>query len=173
MKQGPGPSSGLAGLLACCGISSVPAPKRWYRNNCPEKNKNKNNNRFAAVFSSRRWKIIHWQRPPSRKGHQSSPRDPSEKQPPQSRIFSLRKCLYLSHSSLNTPPPFAMGTRFTGDSKDPAVNVTTWVLLVTIVCSVSARLLTKFRLFKKLTADDLLIAASLVCLCLSGSPWGI
>ncbi|KAJ5156424.1 hypothetical protein N7492_009227 [Penicillium capsulatum] len=54
-----------------------------------------------------------------------------------------------------------MGTRFKGDNKDPAVNVTTWVLLVTIVFSVSARLLTKYRLFKKLTIDDLLITASL------------
>lgn len=55
-----------------------------------------------------------------------------------------------------------MGSRFTGDTKDPAVNVTTWVLLVTIIFSVSARLGTKFRLFKKLTVDDLLIIASLV-----------
>ncbi|KAJ5814482.1 hypothetical protein N7474_006259 [Penicillium riverlandense] len=55
-----------------------------------------------------------------------------------------------------------MGSRFKGDTKDPAVNVTTWFLLVTIVFSVSARLGTKFRLFKKLTLDDLLIIASLV-----------
>lgn len=55
-----------------------------------------------------------------------------------------------------------MGTRFKGDTKDPAINVTTWVLLVTIIFSVSARLGTKFRLFKKLTVDDLLIIASLV-----------
>ncbi|CAG8887251.1 unnamed protein product [Penicillium egyptiacum] len=54
-----------------------------------------------------------------------------------------------------------MGTRFKGDTKDPAVNVTNWVLLVTIIFSVSARLGTKIRLFKKLTADDLLIIASL------------
>ncbi|KAJ6087398.1 hypothetical protein N7467_006312 [Penicillium canescens] len=55
-----------------------------------------------------------------------------------------------------------MGTRFKGDTKDPAVNVTTWVLLVTIIFSVSARLVTKIRLFKRLTTDDLLIIASLV-----------
>lgn len=54
-----------------------------------------------------------------------------------------------------------MGTRFKGDTKDPAINVTTWFLLVTIIFSVSARLGTKFRLFKKLTIDDLLIIASL------------
>ena len=56
-----------------------------------------------------------------------------------------------------------MGTRFTDDNKDPAVNVTTWVLLVAIILSVLARLVTKFRLFHKLTTDDLLITASLVC----------
>lgn len=55
-----------------------------------------------------------------------------------------------------------MGTRFKGDTKDPAVNVTTWVLLVTIIFSVSARLVTKIRLFKRLTTDDLLIIASLL-----------
>ncbi|KAJ5611132.1 hypothetical protein N7510_007851 [Penicillium lagena] len=55
-----------------------------------------------------------------------------------------------------------MGSRFKGDTKDPAVNVTTWVLLVTIIFSVSARVGTKFRLFKKLTVDDLLIIVSLV-----------
>lgn len=55
-----------------------------------------------------------------------------------------------------------MGTRFKGDTKDPAVNVTTWFLLVTIIFSVSTRLGTKFLLFKKLTIDDLLIIASLV-----------
>lgn len=55
-----------------------------------------------------------------------------------------------------------MGTRFKDDTKDPAVNVTTWVLLVTIIFSVSARLATKIRLFKRLTTDDLLIIASLV-----------
>ncbi|KAI2707941.1 hypothetical protein CBS147333_4523 [Penicillium roqueforti] len=55
-----------------------------------------------------------------------------------------------------------MGTRFKGDTKDPAVNVTTWVLLVIIIFSVSARLGTKVRLFKKLSTDDLLIIASLI-----------
>ncbi|KAJ5086876.1 hypothetical protein NUU61_008183 [Penicillium alfredii] len=55
-----------------------------------------------------------------------------------------------------------MGTRFKGDTKDPAVNVTNWVLLVTIIFSVSARLGTKYRLFRKLTIDDLLIISSLV-----------
>lgn len=55
-----------------------------------------------------------------------------------------------------------MGTRFKDDTKDPAVNVTNWVLLVTIIFSVSARLGTKIRLFKRLTTDDLLIIASLV-----------
>lgn len=54
-----------------------------------------------------------------------------------------------------------MGTRFKGDTKDPAINVTTWVLLVTVIFSVFARLGTKIRLFKKLTVDDLLIIASL------------
>ncbi|KAJ5951270.1 uncharacterized protein N7479_009683 [Penicillium vulpinum] len=55
-----------------------------------------------------------------------------------------------------------MGTRFKGDTKDPAVNVSDWVLLVTIIFSVSARLGTKIRLFKKLTTDDFLIIASLI-----------
>ncbi|EKV13918.1 initiation factor 2B related protein [Penicillium digitatum] len=55
-----------------------------------------------------------------------------------------------------------MGTRFKSDTKDPAVNVTTWVLLVTIVFSVLARLVTKIRIFKRLTTDDLLIIASLI-----------
>lgn len=55
-----------------------------------------------------------------------------------------------------------MGTRFKGDTKDPAVNVTTWFLLVTIGFSVSARLVTKIRLFKRLTTDDLLIITSLL-----------
>lgn len=55
-----------------------------------------------------------------------------------------------------------MGTRFKGDTKDPAVNVTTWVLLVIIIFSVSARLGTKVRLFKRLSTDDLLIIASLI-----------
>lgn len=58
--------------------------------------------------------------------------------------------------------PASMGTRFKTESKDPAVNVTTWVLLVVVILSVSARLGTKFNLFHKLTIDDLLIVASLV-----------
>lgn len=57
-----------------------------------------------------------------------------------------------------------MGTRFKTESKDPAVNVTTWFLLVVVILSVAARLGTKFNLFHKLTVDDLLIVASLVCL---------
>ncbi|KAJ5211545.1 uncharacterized protein N7498_003191 [Penicillium cinerascens] len=55
-----------------------------------------------------------------------------------------------------------MGTRFKDDTKDPAINVTSWVLMVTIIFSVLGRLWTKFQLFKKLTVDDLLIVASLV-----------
>jgi hypothetical protein len=55
-----------------------------------------------------------------------------------------------------------MGGRFKGDTKNPAVNVTTWVLLVTIILSVTARLATKWRLFHKLTIDDVLIVTSLV-----------
>lgn len=55
-----------------------------------------------------------------------------------------------------------MGGRFKGDTKDPAVNVTTWVLLVTIILSVLVRLGTKWRLFHKLTTDDVLIVISMV-----------
>ncbi|KAJ5098932.1 hypothetical protein N7532_005933 [Penicillium argentinense] len=55
-----------------------------------------------------------------------------------------------------------MGTRFKTESKDPEVNVTTWVLLVVVILSVSARLGTKFNLFHKLTVDDILMVASLV-----------
>ncbi|KAJ5185791.1 hypothetical protein N7491_006338 [Penicillium cf. griseofulvum] len=55
-----------------------------------------------------------------------------------------------------------MGTRFKGDTKDPAVNVCTWFLLVVSIFSVSARLGTKVRLFKRLTTDDFLIVAALV-----------
>lgn len=55
-----------------------------------------------------------------------------------------------------------MGTRFKTESKDPAVNVTTWFLLVVVILSVAARLGTKFNLFHKLTVDDLLIVAALV-----------
>ncbi|KAJ6087083.1 hypothetical protein N7467_005997 [Penicillium canescens] len=53
-----------------------------------------------------------------------------------------------------------MGGRFKGDTKEPAVNVTTWVLLVTTILSVSVRLAMKWRLFHKLAADDVLIVIS-------------
>lgn len=73
---------------------------------------------------------------------------------------------FLLFASQVTHTPFtyldSMGTRFKSDTKDPAVNVTTWVLLVTIVFSVLARLVTKIRIFKRLTTDDLLIIASLI-----------
>ncbi|KAJ5740749.1 hypothetical protein N7493_000621 [Penicillium malachiteum] len=55
-----------------------------------------------------------------------------------------------------------MNTRFTGDTKNPAVNVTNWVLLSTVILGVLARLGTKLRLFKRLTLDDCFIIASLV-----------
>ena len=55
-----------------------------------------------------------------------------------------------------------MGGRFKGDTKEPAVNVTTWVLLVTTILSVSVRLAMKWRLFRKLAADDALIVTSTV-----------
>lgn len=55
-----------------------------------------------------------------------------------------------------------MGTRFKDDSRDPAVNVTNWVLLVTVILAVFARLGTKFRLFHKFDNADFLIIASLV-----------
>jgi hypothetical protein len=55
-----------------------------------------------------------------------------------------------------------MGSRFTGDSQDPAVNVTTWLLMVIMVFSTTTRFGTKFHLFRRLMVDDLLIFASLV-----------
>jgi hypothetical protein len=55
-----------------------------------------------------------------------------------------------------------MGSRFTGDSQDPAVNVTTWLSMVIMVFSVTTRLEMKFHLFRRLMVDDLLIFASLV-----------
>ncbi|KAJ5544445.1 hypothetical protein N7513_004700 [Penicillium frequentans] len=55
-----------------------------------------------------------------------------------------------------------MATRFTEDTKDPAVNVTTWCLLVVMILSVLSRLGTKVRLFRRLIADDLLIITSLI-----------
>ncbi|RAL04506.1 uncharacterized protein BO80DRAFT_461605 [Aspergillus ibericus CBS 121593] len=52
--------------------------------------------------------------------------------------------------------------RFTGDTKDPAVNVTTWFLLVTAALSVMFRLGTKYGSFRTFTNDDYLIVVSLV-----------
>lgn len=46
----------------------------------------------------------------------------------------------------------------------PAVNVTTWFLMVTAILSVLARLGTKYRIFRKWTVDDYLSIASLVCI---------
>jgi hypothetical protein len=55
-----------------------------------------------------------------------------------------------------------MGSRFSGDSQDPAVNVTAWLLMVIMVFGVTTRFGTKFHLFRRLMVDDLLIFASLV-----------
>lgn len=55
-----------------------------------------------------------------------------------------------------------MGTRYIGDSKDPAVNCTTWFCLVVITLAVFVRLWTKWRLYKGLKLDDGLIVLSLV-----------
>jgi hypothetical protein len=55
-----------------------------------------------------------------------------------------------------------MGSRFTGDSQDPAVNVTAWLFMIIMVFSVTTRLGTKFHLFRRLMVDDLVIFASLV-----------
>ncbi|PYH63790.1 uncharacterized protein BO88DRAFT_408959 [Aspergillus vadensis CBS 113365] len=52
--------------------------------------------------------------------------------------------------------------RFTGDTKDPAVNVSTWFLLVTASLSVIFRLGTKYGSFRTLTNDDYLIVVSLI-----------
>ncbi|OOF93364.1 hypothetical protein ASPCADRAFT_209297 [Aspergillus carbonarius ITEM 5010] len=52
--------------------------------------------------------------------------------------------------------------RFSGDTKDPAVNVSTWFLLVTAALSVIFRLGTKYASFRTLTNDDYLIVASLI-----------
>ncbi|KAJ5348420.1 uncharacterized protein N7506_001673 [Penicillium brevicompactum] len=57
-----------------------------------------------------------------------------------------------------------MGTRFTGDSKDPEVNVTTWCLLVVVILAVFARLGTKYHIFHRFTSDDVLVIFSSVCL---------
>ncbi|QKX61011.1 uncharacterized protein TRUGW13939_08157 [Talaromyces rugulosus] len=55
-----------------------------------------------------------------------------------------------------------MGSRFNYETNKPAVVVTTFVLLVSVVLSVSARLGTKYGSFRKLTHDDLAIIASLL-----------
>lgn len=55
-----------------------------------------------------------------------------------------------------------MGSRFNYETNKPAVAVTTFVLLVSVILSVSARLGTKYGLFRKLTHDDLAIIASLL-----------
>jgi hypothetical protein len=55
-----------------------------------------------------------------------------------------------------------MGSRFNGDTQDPAVNVTTFLFIVIMVFSVATRLGTKFHLFRRLMIDDFLIFASLV-----------
>ncbi|KAJ5291447.1 hypothetical protein N7478_000698 [Penicillium angulare] len=54
-----------------------------------------------------------------------------------------------------------MGTRFKGDTKDPAINVTAWCLLVVMILSVCTRLGTKYRLIHGLDIDDFLIVTSL------------
>ncbi|KAJ5291474.1 hypothetical protein N7478_000725 [Penicillium angulare] len=54
-----------------------------------------------------------------------------------------------------------MGTRFTGDTKDPAINVTAWCFLIVMILSVCTRLGTKYRLFHGLDIDDFLIVTSL------------
>ncbi|KAL4875320.1 hypothetical protein BJY04DRAFT_224192 [Aspergillus karnatakaensis] len=51
------------------------------------------------------------------------------------------------------------------DTRDPAVNITTWFLVVVAALSVLIRLGTKYWLFRRLTSDDYLIIASLL-LCL-------
>lgn len=55
--------------------------------------------------------------------------------------------------------------RFAPDSWTPAVNVTTWFLLVTAILSVLTRLGTKYRIFRRWTVDDYLSIASLVGSC--------
>ncbi|PWY83382.1 hypothetical protein BO70DRAFT_428692 [Aspergillus heteromorphus CBS 117.55] len=52
--------------------------------------------------------------------------------------------------------------RFSGDTRDPAVNVTNWFLLVTAALSVIFRLGTKYGSFRTFTNDDYLIIASLI-----------
>jgi hypothetical protein len=55
-----------------------------------------------------------------------------------------------------------MGSRFTGDTKDPSVNVTAWLFMVIMIFSVTTRLGTKYHLLKKLMVDDLIIFTSLL-----------
>ncbi|KAJ5151961.1 hypothetical protein N7492_010256 [Penicillium capsulatum] len=55
-----------------------------------------------------------------------------------------------------------MGTRFKGDTRDPAVNVTNLVLLVVFVLSIFVRLGTKYRLFRRFTNDDYFMLVSMV-----------
>ncbi|KAL6231487.1 hypothetical protein BDW75DRAFT_247873 [Aspergillus navahoensis] len=54
------------------------------------------------------------------------------------------------------------------DTRDPAVNVTTWFLVVVAALSVLIRLGTKCWVFRKLTSDDYLIVAALA-LCIAQS----
>ncbi|KAL4938963.1 hypothetical protein BDV06DRAFT_214690 [Aspergillus oleicola] len=54
------------------------------------------------------------------------------------------------------------------DTRDPAVNVTTWFLIVVAALSVLIRLGTKCWVFRKLTSDDFLIIAALA-LCIAQS----
>lgn len=55
-----------------------------------------------------------------------------------------------------------MGSRFNGDTRDPAVNVTNWLFMIIMVFGVTTRLGTKFHLFKRLMVDDVVIFVSLV-----------
>ncbi|KAF4156942.1 hypothetical protein CNMCM6936_005786 [Aspergillus lentulus] len=54
-----------------------------------------------------------------------------------------------------------MGRFANSDTRDPAVNVTNWFLVVVVGLSVLIRLGTKFWIFHRLTSDDYLIIASL------------
>lgn len=58
-----------------------------------------------------------------------------------------------------------MGTRFHGDNRDPAVNVTNLVLLVVFILAVIVRLGTKLRLFRQFTNDDYFMIVALVRAC--------
>lgn len=75
--------------------------------------------------------------------------------------------LYFRAKATRIPPDtlihlHAMGSRFSGDTNDPAVNVTTWLFMIIMVFSVMTRIGTKFHLFKRLMVDDVFILASLV-----------